>query len=340
MSDVATVCAELRVLQRQRVMVLGSRNMQSNRLLALVAGTLGYSPALPDKDRRKKFAEAAALVAAVEGGKSDSPLKDVILTTMLSVGAFDRMCASFEKAMEKWVAKLPVAAWAAPNTPRRGFGLLSLAKVVGEAGDLAGYANPAKLWRRMGCAPWEFKGETLMGATWGARKKSKSLTKLTDQEWVAYGYSPRRRSVAYLIGANLVRMNYLAGEVAAVTEGAVAGEGGAETEGLIAGDDASETESVGAGDSACEIDRGNAGDGQSETESASAGDNGSVTDPTPAGPYRSRYLEAKAKAAVSHPDWPKTRLHLHGMLLATKMLLKDLWVEWNGKDKAHVWVAA
>jgi hypothetical protein len=50
------------------------------------------------------------------------------------------------------------------------------------------------------------------------------------------------------------------------------------------------------------------------------------------GPYRARYDEAKAaKLALESEEWPKLRCHLHGMLLAVKRLVRDLWKEWRAK---------
>ena len=88
----------------------------------------------------------------------------------------------------------------------------------------------------------------------------------------AGGYSPRRRSIAYLIGEGLVKQNFVSG---------------------------------------------GQGDGRLESESGSAG------------PYRSRYDQKKAEFAEKHPDYKPLRCHLHGMLLATKLLLKNLWIEWR-----------
>ena len=45
------------------------------------------------------------------------------------------------------------------------------------------------------------------------------------------------------------------------------------------------------------------------------------------GPYRKRYDEAKAKFHEVHPDYSDGRCHSHGMLLASKLLLKNLWIE-------------
>ena len=171
-SPLATICAELQCLQRQQVVVMKSRIMQSNRLQAVVAGTMGYHSGLADKDRKDVFAKATELIKAVETGKADSALKPVILTTLVGINAFDEMQGQIKKTMEKFAAQLPAAAWAShPN--QRGFGLGRLAVVVGESGDLNNYSNPAKLWKRMGCAPYTFGDKTQMGSTWRSGKGGK-----------------------------------------------------------------------------------------------------------------------------------------------------------------------
>lgn len=266
--DVPEVVKELQAHQRQRAVILKSRNMQANRLQAIVAGTLGYHSGMVEKDRQKKFTEAAALIKQVADGNGDHPLQVVIQTTLVGIDAFNSMKAALEKGMEKLAGQLPVAAWV-ERPEQRGFGLLFLAIVIGETGDLAGYANPGKVWRRMGCAPWTFDGETHMGATWRAGKEGK----LPASEWEAFGYSPRRRSIAFLIGEGIVKQNFVRGS--------------------------------------------GTGEAPGETEVPTAGT------------YRARYDQAKARAHEVHGDWSDLRCHRHGMLLATKRLLRELWCEWN-----------
>lgn len=92
-----------------------------------------------------------------------------------------------EKRLLKMAAKLPLAGWC-ENV--RGFGLLSLAAIVGEAGDLSKYANPAKLWKRMGLAVFD----------------GKSQRRVTDAEQaIKQGYSPQRRSVMFMIGDSFIK---------------------------------------------------------------------------------------------------------------------------------------
>lgn len=63
----------------------------------------------------------------------------------------------------------------------RGFGRPSLAQIVAEAGDLSNYANPAKLWSRMG------------------------VGLAVDGNPRYEGRSPRRRSLMFVIGSNFLR---------------------------------------------------------------------------------------------------------------------------------------
>jgi hypothetical protein len=77
--------------------------------------------------------------------------------------------------------------------------LKSLGTIIGETGDLSLYANPAKVWKRLGLAPFNGK----MPSTWRSGKEGK----LSSEEWSAIGYSPRRRSVMYVIGESLVKQN-------------------------------------------------------------------------------------------------------------------------------------
>lgn len=279
--SVEEICNELRVLQRHRAITIKSRNMQANRLQAIIAGTIGYTTTMTASERKRIFKEATAVIKSVHSGEVDHPMKLIIDNTMIGIDAFNLGKHGYEKEMVAYAKQLPVADWVL-RPEQRGFGLLFLAIVIGETGNLSNYANPGKLWKRFGCAPFTKNGETLMGATWKSRANNKKgLTKLTSTDWEEQGYSPRRRSIAYLIGEGVVKANH------------------------------------------------------------------SI--------YRARWLEVKTKVHVTHPEWewkPCTKCkgedpemgecltcgglgetcghaHKHGMLLATKLLLKNLWIEWQ-----------
>jgi len=91
-----------------------------------------------------------------------------------------------EKRLLVLAKELPVAAWIEGT---RGVGLLSLAGIVGEAGDLSAYSNPAKLWKRMGLA--------VIG---GERQR-----KVEGAKGIEHGYNPARRSLMWTIGDCIVK---------------------------------------------------------------------------------------------------------------------------------------
>jgi hypothetical protein len=99
--------------------------------------------------------------------------------------AAQRQC---EKRLTKLVQQHPV--WHDFAEPICGFGAIGLGQIIGEAGDLSNYANPAKLWKRFG-----------VGLVNGERQR-KSLDK---EKALAFGYNPRRRSVLHVIGDSLIK---------------------------------------------------------------------------------------------------------------------------------------
>lgn len=272
------ICDELKKLQRDRRAVMKSRMMSEQRIRAVVAGSSGYSTQLDEKERKKKFQDAAETIEQVLEGKIEHPLQVIIKASYLSIDVFYEIQKNLEKPMTALAKKLPVAKWIL-EPEQCGVSMLGLATLIGETGDLNGYGNPGKVWRRLGCAPWTHNGETKMGATW---RRDKNLPKA---EWEAFGYSPRRRSIAYLVGVGLLKSN----------------------------------KSI----------------------------------------YKERYTEAKERAAENHPEWIKCkcdgtgtqaskkgtkevtcegcagkgqkmmRCHMHGLLLCTKLFLKNLWIEWR-----------
>lgn len=277
MDNLPSIISEIQQHQRQRVRSLKMRISISNRLIAMVATMQGYHAGLSEESREAAMKRAQKTIRDVRDDVSneiEGGLVSFIRAGLLGVDAFDRERKAYEGPMVKLAKQLPVYSWVC-EPAQKGFGDLNLAVVVGECGDLSNYANPGKLWARMGCHPYESGGHTRMAKTWNC-----STPKLTADEWEDYGYCPRRRAVAYNIGDPLVKGN---------------------------------------------------GDG----------------------PYRRRYDAVKEAAFTKHPEWPWKdcqkckgegcpkcygtgkqcgRAHNHAHLLATKLLLKNLWIEWTGAD--------
>jgi hypothetical protein len=89
--------------------------------------------------------------------------------------------------MTKLAAKLPVCSWV---DTVKGFGRTNLACIIGETGDLSLYANPAKVWKRLGLAVI----------------RGKRQCKTLDRELaIEMGYSPTRRSAVWTLGDCIIK---------------------------------------------------------------------------------------------------------------------------------------
>lgn len=199
-AEVAEVSLELQRQQKQRNAIMNSRIRIHNRLKAVVAGGMGYENNLTKAQRIKLFKKASELIDAVVAGDQDHPLKDLIMTMMRAVSECDILEDNVRKTMENVARKLPTANWS-EEPEQRGFGIFSLAKLIGETGDLYNYDDYRKACKRMGCSPWHHNGECHMGSTW------RRLKSLPGSQWTEFGYSPSRRSQMFNIVEALYRTN-------------------------------------------------------------------------------------------------------------------------------------
>lgn len=94
--------------------------------------------------------------------------------------------AECEKQLTKMAKELHVWPWAESV---KGFGALSLASVIGEAGDLLRFDTVSKLWKRMGLAVIN-----------GGRQRL-----VSGAAAIEHGYNPARRSVVWNIGECLIK---------------------------------------------------------------------------------------------------------------------------------------
>lgn len=120
-----------------------------------------------------------------EAAKTVKPL----LAPMLKM--LEKQRKAKDKEIQKLAEQLPV--WATWAKAVRGIGPLALGLLVGEAGDLSNYANPAKLWKRMGLA-----------VIHGERQRRVAGNPALAIE---HGYNPKRRALAFVIGDCLIKQN-------------------------------------------------------------------------------------------------------------------------------------
>jgi hypothetical protein len=145
-----------------------------------------FTPWSPDDekaDRDKANAETKRLIAAAADGEGHVALVGMVKANAESRAVYDRMRKTAEKDMQAIAATLPIAAFV-DTVP--GLGLQGLASILAETGTLDGYANPAKVWSRLGFAPFDgFALSSWRRETWRPRTLSKD-------EWIAHPFSAER----------------------------------------------------------------------------------------------------------------------------------------------------
>lgn len=199
--DLSATIAEIKHWHRQRVFAMDQRKRADLALGAFMRTQLGWSRALPKADAEKIAKRAADLVTLGEKvakgkatGIDDSMFgqwSTVILAAIHGRTHWDAIESTATKEMERLASSLPV--WASFGEGVKGFGPRSLAVIVGEAGDIGSYVTVAKLWKRMGLA-------VMNGVRQGGLRKTASA-----EDWIAHGYSARRRSYMFVIGDVLVK---------------------------------------------------------------------------------------------------------------------------------------
>lgn len=183
---------------RQRDDLLRAEGNLTRQIKAICRRAVGYHTLLPAAERKVKLAAAQALYDALE--RDEAPFevsgatlnlvvaRKVISDSLHGAGRGKARRAGIEDSLTRLAKQLPV--YQSFIEPLSGMGAIGLAQIVGEAGDLSKYANPAKLWKRMG-----------LGVLNGERQR-----KCVDKEKAeAHGYSPKRRSVMFVIGDSLLR---------------------------------------------------------------------------------------------------------------------------------------
>jgi len=199
-SDQATIKAGIRLMNQQK---------------AYIRRLLGWSPELSEKEMKKLVSDSEKVHKNIlKGGDGDGDklpedlqgiavmAKPFVIALQQAKEPLSRCQKRIEKEMVRLVKEASadhVWEW---MLDIKGFGPLSLARIIGNAGALSNYANPGKLWKRFGLAP--YKGRAM--ATWVSKVNSRDPEdKLTREEWITAGYSPKRRAVMHVIGDTMIK---------------------------------------------------------------------------------------------------------------------------------------
>jgi hypothetical protein len=187
---------ELRQHQRTRVFAIKELTRGRNATLAFVRTFIGYSTTMPEGDRKAVVKRAERIVAAIEAGRpapqDDAAVADAVAGVVLAAvrcrEPMEALRTAAEKRMEKLARSLPV--WGAWAESVRGLGAKGLAVIVAEAGDPIGdFRSLSGLHKRLGLA------------LVGDRRQGDPGPSATAEDWIAHGYSARRRAEMHAVVA-------------------------------------------------------------------------------------------------------------------------------------------
>lgn len=174
-ANTAANITALKYHHRRREDFIRARTALTNQAKAIVRGLsrcddCSYKLCAPCQKR------AQEMWKQLEAESFESP---ALLTAfgpfLASIGLMTSAIQAEERHMKQLVKELPVYAWAEGI---KGLGTVSLGQLIGEAGDLSNFANPAKLWK------W-------FGVHAGAERRTRGQQ---------LGHSPQRRSILWRIG--------------------------------------------------------------------------------------------------------------------------------------------
>ena len=186
---------EIRELHRQRRFAMKLQQKIDRALESYVRiNATGWSPDLDAATREKFNKEAKDLIKRARGGER-LPISEPVLASDQARKPTDDLRKRAEKDMTLLAEQLPAFAWV---TATEGAGALGLATIVAEAGDLKNYPNVAKLWKRLGFAPYD----GLAGSTW--KRESWRPRKLAAEEWTENPFSGERYALMHQIAIWLV----------------------------------------------------------------------------------------------------------------------------------------
>jgi hypothetical protein len=301
-AEIRATIAEVVSEARKNAFAIRSRMRTRQSMLSYISRVyFGYHTGLKETERTKAISAAEKLIKAIEKGGTSHPSAMIVRATGDAAKPWEEIERETEKLLVKLARNLPAYAWVKQV---RGFGALSFARIIAETGDLSGYDNPAKVWKRLGLAVIDGR----------AQRRTRDKEGAAEQ-----GYSPRRRAVAYVAFEPVIKAQSVRKE----SGGQLPSEAhGSSAAGDVSGQEALEDQSSAAAASAV-------GAGQMLAE----------TQAIPAGPYRQMYDRKKAeylaRVEAGEEGWSKLRAHRAAMRYASKALYRDLWIAWRKDVAGH-----
>jgi Transposase IS116/IS110/IS902 family len=200
MDTIEDTINQLRRLHRRRRFAMKTAMKVTRSTEAYIRrNATDWHPDMNEQERARIKREVQAIIKAARAGEGHEfhravNIGDAACAPSLALRAED------ERSMEKLAMQLPVYPWI-ESVP--GAGALGLATIVAEAGDLSNYPNVAKLWKRLGYAPYDGHA----GSTW--KRKTWRPRALTKQEWIDNPFSSERYALMHQIASWLWVKNWV-----------------------------------------------------------------------------------------------------------------------------------
>jgi hypothetical protein len=194
---------DIRAHHRQRRFAMGIQQVLDRKLESYVR--INFTEWHVDDDeklRAKANRDVAAKIEAARKGEGDPQIIVVVGLTDKARAPADAERARHEREMETLAKQLPVAPWV-ETVP--GMGYLGLATIIAETGDLSMYSNVAKVWKRLGYAPFD----GLAGSSWKRATWRDGRPALTAEEWTEHPFSGRRYALIHTISVWLKNKQWI-----------------------------------------------------------------------------------------------------------------------------------
>ena len=196
------IALQLMENQKQRSSIIKMMNAQKNQIAAYITRYIGYNSNQTKEERRKNLTLGEKIFKAVIKKDATTLKKHKEIVDHLIIAVVDNANISLQRlkaereiieaSMITKVKTLNICDW---WIDMKGRSYLGLAIIIGEAGDLSNYANPAKIWKRFGLA-------VIDGVRQGGLPKGTAA-----EIWIEHGYNKKRRSSLWTIGDSLMKTN-------------------------------------------------------------------------------------------------------------------------------------
>jgi hypothetical protein len=202
-SPLASTVEAIRAHHRERRFAMGIQQVLDRKLESFIR--INKTDWHVDDDeaaRAKANKEVAAKIKAAREGEGDDSIIMVVGLTDKARAPADAERLRHENEMETLARSLPVAPWV-ETVP--GLGYLGLATIIAETGDLSMYSNVAKVWKRLGYAPYD----GLAGSSWKRPSWRNGREALTAEQWTENPFSGRRYALIHTISVWLKNKQWI-----------------------------------------------------------------------------------------------------------------------------------